>query len=95
MLRLPDRRSGCLDRRSDTRGGRRITDREPHIAHGLLCQECDLGVAALVDSGTDDAGRRLMYRCPQCGLLQEVVTADPQDGSTAASPSLDRNPSAA
>lgn len=74
MLCLPDRRFEAYDRRADDRGGRRLTDQRPDIAHGVPCNECDTGIASLVHS--DFRGRELwlMYRCHQCGLLQELAT---------------------
>lgn len=74
MLCLPDRRCEAYDRRVDDRGGRRLTDRCPDIPHGKPCDECETGIASLVHSNERGRELWLMYRCHDCGLLQEVAT---------------------
>ncbi|MGE3512658.1 MAG: hypothetical protein AB7N65_27660 [Vicinamibacterales bacterium] len=73
MPHLPDRRTDVLDRRAARPGGRRLTDIRPDVAHGVPCDTCDAGIAALVGADATDRGLRLTYRCPLCGQLRQLL----------------------
>lgn len=72
-LRVSER----VNRRAARSGGRRVTDQYADVAHGVLCDGCDLGVAIITDSRLDGGDLTLTYRCPTCGHARDVFTCVP------------------
>ncbi len=66
-----------LNRRLVRSGGRRITDQYADVAHGLLCDSCDVGVAVIAGSQLHGGDLMLTYRCPACGRARDVSTHVP------------------
>jgi hypothetical protein len=69
-LRVSER----VNRRAARSGGRRVTDQYADVAHGILCDACDLGIAVITASRLDGGALMLTYRCPTCGHIRDVFT---------------------